>query len=280
MITEDQIVELYAKSNPVPRLDHLDPVESFDTVSLRPRRDRSSNVSDTKQMETKRPTPDRRRLIAVLALLVLAVVVVAVPRLMSGDEGTPVAATTTIPGVSTELLPWDEDPAGVHLQVTMPQGWQIGPDAGVILKNSGLRTLAFGGAAVFDIFSDRCDWVGTGLDTGSTVDELASAFATVWGADASSPTRVTVDGYAGQHMVLTVPSDVRLVECDQSKYVVWAGQNGDPTRWVQGPGQILNLYILDVEGRRILIQTSHFPDASNDDLAELQQIFDSLQIEP
>ena len=34
MITEDQIVDLYAKSNPVPRLDHLDPVESLDTVNL------------------------------------------------------------------------------------------------------------------------------------------------------------------------------------------------------------------------------------------------------
>jgi hypothetical protein len=279
VITEDQIVELYAKSNPVPRLDHLDPVESFDTVSLRPRRDRSSNVFDTKQIETKRPAPDRRRWVAGLAVLVLAAIV-AVPLLMRDDGGRPVAGTTTIPVVPTELLPWDEDPSGVHLQVTVPSGWSKHPDDGFVTKRGTGGLMAFGGAAVFNVYTDRCNWIGTELDTGSTVDDLAAAFATVWGSDASSPTDVTFGGYAGKQMVLTVPTDASFGSCDQAKYVVWGGPGADPDRWVQGPGQILRLWILDIEGRRIVIEASHFPEASASDQAELQQMIDSLQIEP
>ena len=218
-------------------------------------------------------------MVAGLAVLVVAAIV-AVPMLMRESGGGTVAATTTIPGASTELLPWDEDPAGVRLQVTMPQGWRKGPENGFLLKNSDPSLLAFGGAAVFRIFSDRCNWSGTELDTGSTVDDLAGAFATVWGPDASSATAVNVDGFSGKHMVLTVPSDIRLGDCDSSKYAVWAGTDGLPKRWVQGPDQILNVWILDVDGRRILIESSHFPDASEADQGELQQMFDSLQIEP
>jgi hypothetical protein len=91
---------------------------------------------------------------------------------------------------------------------------------------------------------------------------------------------VTYGGYAGKQMVLTVPSDVNLGNCDEAKYVVWGGPGPDPDRWVQGAGQILRLWILDVEGRRIVIEASHFPEASAANQADLQQLIDSLQIEP
>jgi hypothetical protein len=162
----------------------------------------------------------------------------------------------------------------------VPDGWSI--EDGLIRQASEdpESFVMVGSSTVANIFADRCQWAGTELDppVGPTVDDLAAAFATVWGLGATAPVDVVLDGFAGKHMVLTVPTDVDLDGCDNGQFRAWM-DNGGGYRWYQGPGQIEEVWILDVEGDRILVRTSYFPELSAQARAEQQQVIESIRFQ-
>jgi hypothetical protein len=83
VITEDQVVSLFAKANPVPSLDLLDPV---DLEHLEDRSERSSEMTELKIDKGKEEVAGRRpRLVPVLALAAIAVVALAI--LLTRDSG-------------------------------------------------------------------------------------------------------------------------------------------------------------------------------------------------
>jgi hypothetical protein len=53
-----------------------------------------------------------------------------------------------------------------------------------------------------------------------------------------------------------------------------------PAIYAQGPSHRWHLWILDVDGIRVVVQTADFAGTSAGDRAELQAIVDSIQIEP
>ena len=55
---------------------------------------------------------------------------------------------------------------------------------------------------------------------------------------------------------------------------------GSDQSYAQGPDNRWNVWILDVEGERIVVLATSFPGTSAEDLAEQQAIIDSLVIEP
>jgi hypothetical protein len=294
VITEDQVVALFAKLNPIPSLDDLDPVETLDPQSLMSQRDRSSIVSNQNRIGKRVPVSGRRSLVAALVIVVLAAVV-AIPLLLRGNGGsvaTPPTVTTTTPptattttsvsGTTTVLRPQGRNGPGAHLTVMMPTGWETWPSSSAspsaITKGDPEPPgwMSVGAASVVDIYYDRCQWTRTVLDPriGPTVEDLTSALEDVWGADAAAPIDATLDGFAGKQMVLTGPIDVDFATCDNGEFRRWPGQ------WYQGPGQKDRLWILDVEGERIVVIATFFPEGSAQDLAEMQAVIDSIQIEP
>ena len=50
--------------------------------------------------------------------------------------------------------------------------------------------------------------------------------------------------------------------------------------YAQGPSQGWHLWILDVDGIRVVVQTNDYAGTSAENRAELQAIVDSIQIEP
>jgi len=82
--TEDQITAWFAKANPVPSLDLLDPIEQLDIDRLAYLSERSGVMSDLKTIE---PTGrrERRPRWLVPALTAVAVALVAIPFLQSGQ---------------------------------------------------------------------------------------------------------------------------------------------------------------------------------------------------
>jgi hypothetical protein len=50
-------------------------------------------------------------------------------------------------------------------------------------------------------------------------------------------------------------------------------------RFHQGPGQILEFLVFDVDSTRILTWSNRFPDSPPEHVAELQAILDSIRIE-
>lgn len=196
---------------------------------------------------------------------------------------SPSPSTTSVSPERTVLRPWGYDPVArnVEISVIMPDGWEV--NEGVIAKGDtedGTQ-MRLGAGFVGNLFADRCQWSTTRLDPplGSTVEDLTTAFSTIWGSDASTAVADSVDGFEGEYMVLTVPIDVDFTECDGQRFVGWAeAGSSEPSRWYQGPGQILEHWILDVDGVRLLIEASHFPQQSSEGLAELEGIIDSIEI--
>jgi len=101
VITDDQVVALFADANPVPSLDLLDPVETVDPRRLTNTSERSRAMTELKTKEPRVAAP-RRRLWLAPTLAAVAVAVVAIPLLVS--RGGFVGAGTQSEQVATAFM--------------------------------------------------------------------------------------------------------------------------------------------------------------------------------
>lgn len=172
-------------------------------------------------------------------------------------------------------------PQPLRVTVTVPEGWRAVDDWAVVgpQGENPPAGMAIGFWGVQNLYADPSQ-PELGLlqpRVGPTVDDLASTLLNQPGwASASGPIDVTVDGYAGQQVELTAPSDA---DFGQGQFRIWLATNGGD-RYLQGPGQIERVVILDVDGERLVIDVHYFPDTPAEDRAALEQVFDSIRIEP
>jgi hypothetical protein len=168
---------------------------------------------------------------------------------------------------------------GEHVPVTftLPAGWDVND---VFVNKPGsdpLFSVSFWDVA--NIYADPCQWGLFDPPVGPTVDDLVSAFADVPGLGATAATDITVDGHQGKQFDLTVP-DFAADECQAGIFALWQedGSSGpQPSRWVE-PNEHLQMWVLDVDGTRLVISTGYFPDTSDTDRAEINEIVNSIQI--
>ena len=82
----------------------------------------------------------------------------------------------------------------------------------MVRKLGGVSQTAVSVWVIGDVYGDACEWSSTLLDPPpvSSVDDLATALADQRGLRVSTPTDVTLDGYAGTHMERTVPAGTNL----------------------------------------------------------------------
>lgn len=108
---------------------------------------------------------------------------------------------------------------------------------------------------------------------------------------ATPPTDVTVAGFPGKYLEWSVPSDWVVTGdgdfagCDvqpngHRDFVSWLGAGGVGERWQQMAGQVDRLWILDVDGQRLVVDASHSPDATQAQLDEQDQIVQSISFVP
>jgi hypothetical protein len=128
---------------------------------------------------------------------------------------------------------------------------------------------------------------------GPTIEDLATALADLEPFDVSSaPADVTMYGYQGKHLELTVPDlpveevgvhdEREFVGCVDGRLASWivADEEGEPYFGYTRPGYTEEFWILDVEGTRLMIAAERTPGPPAQDLAEQRDILDSIRIEP
>ena len=124
---------------------------------------------------------------------------------------------------------------------------------------------------------------------GSSVDDLATALADLAPFQVTSPPEdVTVYGYSGKHLELTVPdlpvAGDGFAGCVGGDLHSWFSPNhdqGDNAYFgYEGPGYTEEFWILDVEGSRLVVATQRTRDMPAGYIAELRAILDSIRIEP
>jgi hypothetical protein len=243
------------------------------------------------------------RLVAALAAVAIAAIVgftVLAPRgdqSVGGPQPTSAPPTSTPTAVATPML-LDADWGGrrllrpgtyvtdpefeVEVTVTVPDGWQgvvAGPYLAILERTNEPGSIAF---QKFDkVAVDPCDYTKGFLDPspGPTVDDLAKALADMPGIEATTPVEVSVDGYRGKQLALTAPSSFR--DCtleDATALVLWELPAGAVATLAQS--QTVSVWILDVEGERLVLEISEPASETDEQRAEVEAILESLRLDP
>jgi hypothetical protein len=112
---------------------------------------------------------------------------------------------------------------------------------------------------------------------GPTVDDLSTALANQTGGRRSGPVDVTLGGHPARRFVLTMPALVGGTCRSPQGHEIWANATTYGfTIPEEGTGTV---YIVEVNGERLVI-TSLDRGASAEDLAQLEAIIASIEIEP
>jgi hypothetical protein len=169
----------------------------------------------------------------------------------------------------------------LRVTLTVPAGW-IGHESWYVYRE---RTLSGGpGVAVAPwlnevdiVYPDPCQRDAS-VDTGTTAAELAAAFAATPMHVGPDPVDITVSGYTGKELRISTDPAIDEASCGGENIIPWIERGGGSERHVL-PGTEQTLWILDVEGNRLVIDASAEPEADDTQRAQLRQVLESVQIE-
>jgi hypothetical protein len=160
------------------------------------------------------------------------------------------------------------------IAVTLPSGWFN--NNGWAVNDGGPLGLAFWD--VDKVYPTGCRWQGRPkIDPGRSVDGLAGVLATRPLRRASRPRSTDLAGFRGKYIRWSVPSRADFSRCGQGYFESWTGRGWATDRWQQGAGQVDRLWILDVNGKRRVIDANYLPSATRGQRAELDRIVHSIR---
>jgi hypothetical protein len=167
----------------------------------------------------------------------------------------------------------------IRITFTLPNGWtgslhptveSYSPPGG-----AGLKFMRGGW-----LYSELCAGPGPDIPTGTTVDEFVTALVDHPDLDVTSPVGVTLGGFSGKYLELRAPANTTTDELGPDPdgcnyYFVW-----EPGIYAQGPNALWRIWVLDVDGVRVVVRSDSFPGTSPQVQAQLAAIVNSIQIEP
>ena len=163
--------------------------------------------------------------------------------------------------------------------VRVPDGWGNIDGWGIITGNGDKeRGLTFWD--VDEVYERPCSG-GTLIQPGPTVADLARALGEQPMRDATEPVSIVVDGFKGVQLEWSVPAHFDFSKCDDGRFDSWTANSGswNGGRYQQGPGQVDRLWILDIDGERLVVDASFMPSTDADDREELWLVVDSIRFE-
>jgi hypothetical protein len=234
-----------------------------------------------------------------LAAAAVAVVVVAgislLPR--QGGSGAPAATPTPSPSPTPSpiVLPssgslepgtYSIDDRNItqatHFIFTVPAGWTTAE--GFVKKNQDqLDEIMLSTWVVTHVHADSCHHTtDTLVDVGTSPDKLVSTLVALKNRVVSQPTDVTLGGFPAKRLELSVPADLDVSTCLFGAIKNWPDPGPDESGGLccGGPGHVDVVYVVDINGKALTVDARHLPGSSPQDLAELQGILDSIQIQP
>ena len=154
----------------------------------------------------------------------------------------------------------------------VPDGW-----AGIegTLWRADMGNSPPGGAGILfgrggSLYSDLCATSGgPDMPVGPSVNDFVTALVDHPLLDVTEPVDVTLAGYTGTYLELQAPADV--TDCH---YFVW-----EPGIYAQGPDHLWHIWVLDVNGVRVVLRADTYPGTTEEVSAQIQAIMESLRID-
>jgi hypothetical protein len=243
-----------------------------------------------------------RIVLAATVILVLAAGGAYLALGAGGDAATvPATPSRTAEAVSTAtpLLPVDELPiedtplaAGryrisevfqdhdARVAFTVPDGWTSHEwwvsRAPILTDSAGVALAVWSGSRdITTVYPDPCRRADS-VPAGTSAADLVAALIASPLHSGEPPAEITVSGYSGTAVRLSIDPAANLRSCLGGHLTPWVG--GQIQRWVL-PGTQHLLWILDVDDRRLVIDASTEPNAEPSHAAELSRVLDSLEIQ-
>jgi hypothetical protein len=208
---------------------------------------------------------------------------------------SPAPSTSPSPRLAPAMPAGDLEPGATYaldleggqgLLLTVPAPGWFSIDTWFLGKNetgADLFSMTLLPYRVANVYANPCHWLSSARrpPVGPTVDDLAAALVEQEGPKGLPPTVVTVGGYSGKKVELSIPSDVDTDTCDEGDFGRWS-PTADPEHYgpfTYGRGQHDTVYIIDVDGIRWVIDTNYLPGTSAASLAELEQLITSIRFE-
>jgi hypothetical protein len=223
--------------------------------------------------------------LSIVTLSVLATIAVVTTIVRSGPPPSPIGRVdkTLAAGVHIlDLVALDTDGTGParlpKISITLPNGWRSHKGFVVLKFHGGKEVMALSFWDVNLVYPTPCRWESRPMVwPGATVASLASTLAKQPLRNATSPTSTALAGFRGRYVRLSVPKNIDFARCDQGYFESWTGLGWSTDRYEQGPGQVDRLWILDVEGQRLVVDATYLPAATANDRAELDRVVHSIK---
>jgi hypothetical protein len=212
--------------------------------------------------------------------------VVVVP---GGPGGT--TTTTTLPTMTTgsaDLRPGtylvpSAEWAVADFTITFPEGWSA--DDGYLFSKheDEAGELSLRAAVVDELFDDACGADRQVVPVGPTAADLVAALQAQVGPEVGPPVATTLGGHPATRLDLRVPDGLDLTSCRLFDSGIRGLQlwHSVPAEdyFVLLPNADASVYVVELAGDLQLFVTQHRDDSSNEDVAELRAILDSIRIE-
>jgi hypothetical protein len=208
------------------------------------------------------------------------------------ESTAPTGSSLTLLGGEPEGAPLDAGTyglvaAGQRVEsvavVSAPAGYQN--YGGWTFVTQGRPFRALGYMTADRVFADPC---GAGpstkedalRDPGPTVKDLAVALTKQKGVTTSRPEPVTLDGHQGLHLDYQVARNLDLTTCEGKVFDVLTAAPGDPSGWfLETAGERASIWILDVDGQRVMLSWVAEPGTTAAQLQELDTMAESTRFE-
>jgi len=254
-------------------------------------------------LDRQRRTTRNRRLGASMRFLVAAIIMVVASgcSASTGSTASPAAPSETAAAepVSEDLTggrylfgPFGDEPA-VELVATGPDGWFGYPDwamdGPLPVRADAPTGIGISFFTANGLYSDPCHWdvQGTGgadvgdVEVGPTVEDLVAGLRSNTFYTSSEPTPLTIDGYSGKQIELQLPDDP-FTSCDKEPgdsgghAFVFSGAG----LYAQGPANIWDLHILDVDDTRLIAVILSYAKTPQADLDLARDVIETMDIVP
>lgn len=241
--------------------------------------------------------------LAAAATIALAVGIAVIPRAPTTYQGAvdpsasptpspaplrqgplPAGDYTVTPFVGDDLAPCGqgESPCpeagiddAISFTFTLPDGWAGAPGGSDIWlsnqHNSGPAGAGFLIGRGGWLWSDPCAETGNAdIPVGPSVADFVDALVAHPLLDLSDPVDVSLGGYTGMYVEIQGPAD----RTDCQYFQAW-----EPTFYAQGDSNHQPIWVIDVDGVRVVIHGSEFPGTAPERSAELRAIVGSMRID-